>query len=209
MTTSQKRTPQFVFPRGFMGRITFVLMNRMHGSVYSNGARALALQPDDDLLEVACGNGYFLKKYASGVRSVAGLDLSPLAVKTAIAKNKSRVTAGTATFVQGDASRLPWPDESFSAVAAIGSFIVFPEPLEALREMRRVLRPRGRAVITIEWNAEDDEDHAYEVARYGMCMWTAAGIRQAMEEAGFSGVFVQYARGSGMPRIMIVRGLRI
>jgi len=64
-------------------------MNRGHKSIYENVAKVLELQPEDDLLEVACGNGYFLKKYASHVRSVAGLDLSQLTITLATKKNKN------------------------------------------------------------------------------------------------------------------------
>ena len=60
------------------------------------------LQPDDDLLEVACGSGYFLRKYASHVCSVAGLDLSQLMIRLATKKNRERVDAGTAEFIHDE-----------------------------------------------------------------------------------------------------------
>ena len=67
-------------------------MNRGHKSIYENAAKALELQPEDDPVEVACGNGYFLKKYASHVHSVAELDLSELADKSTVRMNKDRQT---------------------------------------------------------------------------------------------------------------------
>lgn len=76
-------------------------MNMGHKSIYENVAKVLELEPEDDLLEVSCGNGYFLKKYALDVHSVAGLDLSKLMAKLATKKNKERVAAGTAEFVHG------------------------------------------------------------------------------------------------------------
>jgi len=105
----------------------------------------------------------FLKKYASHVHSVAGLDLSEVMVKIATKKNKDRVAAGTAEFVHGEASQLPWEDNRFSVVTAMGSFIAFPNPLDSLKEMNRVLRPGGRAVVNIEFNAEDGLDHRKKV----------------------------------------------
>jgi ubiquinone/menaquinone biosynthesis C-methylase UbiE len=107
MDIQKKKVPQNVLPRGFAGRIVLIFMNRMHKPIYENAAKVLKLQPEDDLLEVACGSGYFLNKYASHVHSVAGLDLSELCVEVATKKNKKRVVAGSAEFVQGDASRLP------------------------------------------------------------------------------------------------------
>ena len=155
MAATKKKVPQVSLPRGFAGRIAFIFMNRGHKSIYENVARVLELQPEDDLLDVACGNGYFIRKYASNVRSVAALDLSELSVRLAANRNKDRVAAGTAEFVQGEASQLPWEDSKFSAATVMGGFPMLPEPLESLKELYRVLRRGGRAVINIEWNAED------------------------------------------------------
>jgi len=205
MNDRKKKVSQFVFPRGFAGRIQVVFMNRGHKSIYGNVAKVLELQPEDDLLEVACGNGHFLKKYASHVHSVAGLDLSELMVKMATKKNKDRVAAGTAEFVHGEASQLPWEDNWFSVATTMGSFTMFPKPLESLKEMYRVLRPGGRAVVSIEWNAEDGKDHSKDIERYGMWLWTEDDVRTMLKEAGFSEVSITYAKGLMMPKMMIAR----
>jgi len=208
MKDERKRVPQVALPRGFTGRIAFIFMNRGHKSIYENVARVLELQPDDDLVEVACGNGYFLKKYASHVRSVAGLDLSELSVKLAAKRNKDRVAAGTAQFVQGEATQLPWEDDKYSAATSMGGFPMLPKPLEALKEMHRVLSPRGRAVVVIEWNAEDGKDHSKEMKKYGMWLWTADDVRTMLSEAGFSDISITYGKGFMMPKMMIARGVK-
>ena len=93
-----------MLPRGLAGRITAWFMPIGHKSIYENVSKVSDLQPEDDLLEVACGSEHFLKKYASHVHSVAGLDLSELMVKMAANKNEDRVATGTAEFVHGEAS---------------------------------------------------------------------------------------------------------
>jgi|LGOV01.1.fsa_nt_gb ubiquinone/menaquinone biosynthesis C-methylase UbiE len=209
MITEMKNVPQAALPRGFAGRITFIFMNRGHKSTYENVAKVLELQPEDDLLEVACGNGYFLKKYASHIHSVVGLDLSDLSVKQATKKNKERVAARTAEFVQGDASKLPWEDNKFSVATAMGSFMGFPKPLESLKEIYRVLRPGGRTVIGLEWNAEDGLDHTKHIEKYGMRMYTEDEARTMMKESGFSSISFTYAKGFMMPKMMIAHGVKL
>ena len=59
-------------------------MPRLHAPIYPVMARALDLQPDDELLEVACGSGTLLAEQANRVRHVAGLDQSDLQVDLAI-----------------------------------------------------------------------------------------------------------------------------
>ena len=208
MKSETNKIPQVGLPRGFAGRITFIFMNRGHKSIYENMAKILALRPEDDLVEVACGNGHFIKKYTSNVHSVAGLDLSDLSVKLATKKNKDRVAAGTAEFVQGEATRLPWEDNKFSAAAIMGGFPMLPEPLESLKELYRVLRPGGRAVACIEWNAEDGKDHTKEIEKYGMKLWSENDVQDMFKEAGFSDTTINYAKGFMMPKMMIARGIK-
>lgn len=204
----KERVPQSILPRGLAGRITLMLMNIEHKSIYGNMAKALSLQPEDDLLEVACGDGYFLSKYASRVHSVAGIDLSELAIKLANKSNKGRVAIGTAEFVRGDASQLPWEDNKFSVATSMASFPMLPRPLETLKEIRRVLRPGGRAVISIEWNAEDGKNHSKASRRYGYRIWSEADVREMFREAGLSAISIAYAKGLMMPKMMMTCGVK-
>ena len=208
MDIQHRKIPQPMLPRGFAGKVTLRIMNIMHSSIYKNAARVLELRPDDDLLEVGCGNGYFLGKYASHVHSVAGLDLSETSIEMARKKHRNRVKAGTAEFVHGEASQLPWEDNRFNVVTSMGSFIGFPRPVEALKEMHRVLRPGGRAIISIEWNAEDGLDHTKEVRQYGMKIWTEDEVSAMMAEAGFTQISIVYTRGLKMPRMMFASGMK-
>jgi hypothetical protein len=74
--------------------------------------------------------------------------------------------------------------------------------------MCRLLRPGGRAVIGIEWNAEDGKDHSKEAKKHGYHIWTEGELRAMMKEAGFSEVFITYAKGLMMPKMMIASGVK-
>jgi ubiquinone/menaquinone biosynthesis C-methylase UbiE len=183
-------------------------MNMGHKSIYENVAKVLELKRDDDLLEVACGNGYFLKRYASHVHSVAGLDLSELAVKLATKKNKDRVKAGTTEFVCGEASQLPWEVNKFSVATCMGTFPWLSKPLDTLKEIYRVLRPASRAVISIEWHAEDGVDRSKEIERFGHQTWSEADVRSMFKAAGFSDISINYAEGHRTHNMMIVHAAK-
>lgn len=206
MNSQDNKVSQIMLPRGLVGRITLFFMNRLgHTAIYRNVAQVLAPQLDDDLLDVACGSGYFLKKFAPNVRSVAGLDLSELGIRLASKKNKDRVAAGTGEFVCGEASKLPWQDGKFTAATVMGSLPVFPQPAESLKEIHRVLCPGGRAIVSIEWNAEDGKDHTKELTKFGYRIWTEEEVRTLVQEAGFSEVAITYTAALGMPKMMLVR----
>jgi ubiquinone/menaquinone biosynthesis C-methylase UbiE len=207
---SERGKTQFELPRGFVGRILLMSMNLGHKSIYKSVAKALELRGEDDLLEVACGNGYFIKNYALHVHSVAGLDLSELCIKLATKKNKERIIAGSAEFVLGEATRLPWEDNKFSVATSMSSFLLFSKPvaLESLKEMCRVLRPGGRVVICIELNAEDGKDHSKDIKRYGIKLWTEDDVRDVLKEAGFSEIVITYVKGFMMPKMMITQSIK-
>lgn len=208
MEIQEKKIPQQMLPRGFIGWIMGWVMPIFHDSIYRIVYPVLDLQPQDSLLEVACGSGHFMKKYASNVKRIAGLDLSDVMIKIAKRKNKDRIAAGTAEFVQGDATKLPWNDGTFSVVTSMGSFIGFPEPLELIKEMHRVLRPGGRAVVSIEWNAEDGVDHSKMVKKWGIKLLSEQGMRSMMSKAGFSDISFTYKKDFGIAKMMIVSAVK-
>jgi ubiquinone/menaquinone biosynthesis C-methylase UbiE len=208
MSTKEKKLSQAAMPRGISGWIMGWIMPIFHDSIYKLVSPVLDLGTQDDLLDVGCGSGHFLKKYASHVKSIAGLDLSEVMIKVANIKNKGRIAAGTAEFVQGDAVKLPWDDSTFSAVTSMGSFVGFPKTLESIKEMYRVLRPGGRAVISIEWNAEDGVDHSKMVKEWGINLFSEEDMRSMMSKAGFSDISFSYVKGWGIPKVMIVRAIK-
>jgi len=99
---------------------------------------ALELTADDRLLDVGCGGGALIRHVRDTVGcTVAGVDHSRQMVKLA---------APHAAL--GSAEALPFKDGYFTAISSIQAFMFFAEPLQALREMRRVLAPGpGRAAI--------------------------------------------------------------
>lgn len=208
MKIQKEKLPQFMLPRGLVGRVIARMMPLGHNAIYKRVSRVLNLKPEDELVEVACGGGHFLKKYASHARYVAGLDLSEVQVKMAKRNLKDRIKAGTADIVLGDASKLPWANDRYSAVTVMGSVMGFPEPLESLKEMRRVLRPGGRAVISIEYNAEDGKDYSDYINKYGMWLWKEEDVVKMMREAGFAEVSISYDKGMGMPKMMFAQGIK-
>lgn len=99
------------------------------------------------VLDVACGTGYgaaYLAK--SGAAMVEGVDIAPEVVAEA-----NRVYAsGTANlrFREGRIEELPFPDGHFGAVTCFETIEHVPDPVPALAELRRVLRPGGTLLLS-------------------------------------------------------------
>jgi ubiquinone/menaquinone biosynthesis C-methylase UbiE len=120
-----------------------------------------------DVLEVAPGPGYLAIEMARrrGLR-VTGLDISRTMVEIA---RSNAATAGVAVdFQHGDASVMPFADASFDLVVCQAAFKNFRQPVSALDEIHRVLRPRGVAVIEDLDKEAAAADIAAEVKSQGL-----------------------------------------
>ncbi|MEU7859066.1 class I SAM-dependent methyltransferase [Nonomuraea sp. NPDC049141] len=99
-----------------------------------------------DLLEVAPGPGYLAIELArTGDYTVTGLDVSTSFVQ--IARQKAAEAGVQVDFRHGNVSAMPFEDASFDFIVCCAAFKNFSDPVGALREMHRVLRPGGRAYI--------------------------------------------------------------
>jgi ubiquinone/menaquinone biosynthesis C-methylase UbiE len=110
-------------------------------------ARLRAVSPQGgDVLEVAPGPGFLAIEMAkSGAYRVAGLDVSRTMVE--LARGNAAEAGIDVDFRQGNASAMPFADESFDLLACSAAFKNFSEPHKALEEMYRVLRPGGTALV--------------------------------------------------------------
>jgi demethylmenaquinone methyltransferase/2-methoxy-6-polyprenyl-1,4-benzoquinol methylase len=180
-------------PSGINGWIDAHLMPLGdHDGLYPRAVGLLDLQPDDDLVEVACGVGALLQRHAPRTRFVAGLDHSPLQVGFARKRLADRIAAGTAEVVLGDAAALPWQDGRFSAAVCVGGLELMPEPAAAIRELRRVLRAGGRAAFTAGTCPDDDAAARRRSEALGFWAPTEAQVRDITRDAGFAEVEISY-----------------
>ena len=107
---------------------------------------AKGLAPNSRVLEIAPGPGYLSVELAKlGKFKITGLDISETFVR--LASEYARREGAAVRFVHGSASDIPFEDGLFDLIACRAAFKNFSEPLRALNEMHRVLRPGGRALI--------------------------------------------------------------
>jgi SAM-dependent methyltransferase len=119
---------------------------------------ALDQRPGMRVLDVACGPGEPAVTVAAGIAAVDGQVVATDLVDEMLgmARENARERGVTnITFQQSDAEALPFPDASFDAVTCRHAIMLLPDAQRALREMRRVLVPGGRAVCLISGQPQE------------------------------------------------------
>lgn len=128
------------------------------------------------ILDVGCGTGANLQMLANyGVAE--GVDISPQALEFCRARGLSKVK-------QGPAEALPFEDASFDLVTGLDVVEHLDDDVVGLSEMRRVLRPGGRALLFVPafmflWGVQDEVSHH-------RCRYTRAELQTAVERAGLT-----------------------
>ncbi len=110
---------------------------------------SLNIPPGARVLDVACGTGNLAIPAARHGAIVTGVDIAPnllvQARERAVAENLP------ATFDEGDAEQLPYPNSSFDIVVSMFGAMFAPRPEVVAAELARVLKPGGRLAMA-NWN---------------------------------------------------------
>ena len=190
--------PQPSLPRGVAGWVAAVGMPAGHGPAYEQVCQVLNPRAEDDLLEVGCGSGALLARHAGHARRIAGIDLSEVQVRLARRRLARRIADGSAEIVLGDVTALPWPDSRFSAVVWLwGVEVMVGDPHQALTEIRRVLRPDGRAVLSVGALFDGGKPRGQVRDLPGFWQWTQARAREELTRGGFADPEIRHIKVGG------------
>ena len=155
------------------------------------------LRGDERMLDLAAGTGMVSLIFAPHARRVVAVDLTSAMLAQA-AERRDREGVANVSLVLADVGRLPFPDASFDLATCRIAIHHFAEPAPILVELRRVLRPRARAVVCDAVASEDparaDLHNRIERIRdpAHVRMLPESELRALLEGAGFAIEAVRY-----------------
>lgn len=156
------------------------------------------IEPDDTVLECACGTGLLSAVIAPKCRQLTATDLSEKMLKKA--EKNCRAILNIA-YSQADITALPFADGSFDKAVAGNVIHLLDDPLTALDELNRVVRDGGTLIIPTYMNKDSKgktsgfSGAARKVGADFKREFTSESYRQFFLDAGYPGVQIKLAQG--------------
>src|SRR5262245_51740231 len=165
------------------------------------------------VLEVGFGSGLNLPWYSAGVCRLVAVDPSREGAK--LARKRIAEASFPVEFIPAGAENIDSPDHSFDCVVSTFTLCTIPDPLAALRQMRRVLKPGGKLFIAEHGLTQDPDVQRWQHRMNGFNNFICGGcntnrdIRRLVADAGFEFEQVDQYYVQGAPKFagFITRGI--
>jgi SAM-dependent methyltransferase len=120
----------------------------------------MRLGATDSILDVGCGSGWLCRRLAGRVPEgrVVGLDISDEMIRLA---RRTSQDHDNILYIAGEASEIPWEPNFFQHAISVESAYYWPNPVAGVKELHRVLRPRGTAWILINYYRDNPYCHQW------------------------------------------------
>ena len=132
-------------PVGELGHQILDRMNKSHENMAQWGVSHFDIKEDDLILDIGCGGGRNLERFATQITTgkVVGLDYSEVSVEKSIKLNKKSVDEGKVEVIQGSVSEMPFEDNTFDIITGFETIYFWPDFINDLKEVNRVLKKDG------------------------------------------------------------------
>ena len=140
-------------PTGRLGRFMVWTFNVHHSKLTDWGLKHVAIEKPDTILDVGCGGGRTVQKLAriAPQGKVYGVDHSEESVTASRRTNKHLIEMGRVEIQHSSVSSLPFSDHMFDVVTAVETHVFWPDLVADMREVLRVLKPRGTLIVIAEY----------------------------------------------------------
>lgn len=192
----QVKKPGRLIGRGFLAS-----MNVSHSDLTDWGLTHVTIAPGATILDVGCGGGRTVQKLAAAASAgkVFGVDYAAASVDASRATNRREVEAGRVEIRAASVSKLPFPDATFDLVTAVETHYYWPDLPSDLREVLRVVKPGGAAIVIAECYPGGHNFRAQQIAMLPLRAHhlSAGQLRDWFAGAGFAAVQVSERKDEG------------
>jgi len=195
MGIMEKIVKQARMPTGRSGTFCARLMNIGHSNVTRWGLSHISINKNDMILDIGCGGGKTVNTLAKIATEgkVYGIDYSQVSVAVSTSKNKRLIEKGQVKILHASVDSLPFSDDMFDLAIAVESYYFWPDLINNLREIRRVLKTGGSVILINEmYRDERFEKRNSNWARIGDFTYhLPEEFRGFLRDAGYSSIKIE------------------
>lgn len=176
-------------PVGELGHQILDRMNKSHENMAQWGVSHFDIKEDDLILDIGCGGGRNLERFATQITTgkVVGLDYSEVSVEKSIKLNKKSVDEGKVEVIQGSVSEMPFEDNTFDIITGFETIYFWPDFINDLKEVNRVLKKEGLLFFCNEAVYREGEMDKYDdlVELLDMKIYSEDVLKESLQKTGF------------------------
>jgi len=153
----EKYVKQCRKPSGRFGKFVGRSMNFGHARIRHWSLSHISFKQDACILDVGCGGGKAVQELArsTSIKKVYGIDYSEEMVQLSKKVNNTFIKQGIVEILLGSVSSLPFTDNTFDLVTAFEAYYFWPNLIDDLKEIQRVLKQGGILLIANEAYKDD------------------------------------------------------
>ena len=183
-------------PSGVIGLLITRLMNIGHSKLTNWALSYLTIKENDIILDIGCGGGKTVNKLANivGKGKVYGIDFSDVSVQLSSKLNRNNIALGRVNIQKANVSLLPFADNYFDIVTAIETYFFWPDLKNDMKEVFRVMKPKGKLLIVSEvYRNSENEKSINRWSEFSnttdfMQYQTKKEFKQTFKNAGYQNV---------------------
>lgn len=177
-------------PVGELGNQILDRMNESHESMAQWGVSHFEIQKDSKILDIGCGGGRNIQRFAEQISEngrVVGIDYSEVSVEKSIDLNQEAMDKGIVNVLHCSVSEMPFYDETFDIVTGFETIYFWPNFIEDLKEVNRVLKKGGLVFFCNEAVYREGKMEKYDnlVELLDMKIYSEEVLRESLEKTGF------------------------
>ena len=177
-------------PVGELGHQILDRMNESHESMAQWGVTHFEINEDSKILDIGCGGGRNIERFAGQISEngrVVGIDYSEVSVEKSTKLNQDAIDAGKVNVLQGSVSEMPFYDETFDIVTGFETIYFWPDFINDLKEVNRVLKKDGLVFFCNEAVYREGQMEKYDdlVELLDMKIYSEDVLKESLEKTGF------------------------
>ena len=177
-------------PVGELGHQILDRMNKSHETMAQWGVSHFEVKPDSKILDIGCGGGRNIERFATQISKngrVVGVDYSKVSVEKSIKLNQKFIDEGIVNVLEASVSDMPFYDETFDIVTGFETIYFWPDFVNDLKEVNRVLKKGGLVFFCNEAVYREGEMDKYDdlVELLDMKIYSEEVLEKSLKKAGF------------------------